>query len=55
MEGGGSVQVNHCRGGSLQFHMVIKLKGAVANYEMLQLIVSTIGGQCNVDSAGFVL
>jgi len=55
MEGGGAVQVNPWRGGSLQFRVVIKLKGTLANHEMLQLIADTIGGQCNIDSAGFVL
>jgi hypothetical protein len=43
-DGDGSIQVNHWRRKLLQFRLVIKLKNTPANYEMLTIIRSFIGG-----------
>lgn len=44
MEGEGSIQVNHWRRKILQYRFVIKLKYTEANFYMLKLIQSKIGG-----------
>jgi hypothetical protein len=44
MDGDGSIQVNHWRGQSLQYRLVIKLKHTIENMSMLLLINKHIGG-----------
>ncbi len=52
MEGDGSIQVNHWRRKILQSRFVIKLKYTEANYHMLKLIQSKIGGTVKENRTG---
>ena len=44
MDGDGSIQVNHWRGTSLQFRLIIKLSNLPANHTMLIMIAKVVGG-----------
>jgi cytochrome c oxidase subunit 1 len=48
MDGDGSIQVNHWRGQSLQYRLIIKLSNIKSNYKMLIEIAKVIGGTVRI-------
>ena len=48
MDGDGSIQVNHWRKKNLQYRFVIKLRFCPENFNMLNLIKETIGGNVRI-------
>jgi len=48
MDGDGSIQVNHWRGQSLQYRLVIKLSNLKSNYNMLVDIAKVVGGTVRI-------
>jgi hypothetical protein len=51
MDGDGSIQVNHWRGQSLQYRLVIKLSNLKSNYNMLIEIAKVVGGTVRIIGA----
>lgn len=54
MDGDGSIQVNHWRGQSLQYRLVIKLSNIKSNYNMLIEIAKVIGGTVRITGKGVI-
>jgi hypothetical protein len=52
MDGDGSIQVNHWRGQSLQYRLIIKLSNIKSNYNMLIEIAKVIGGTVRITGKG---
>jgi hypothetical protein len=52
MDGDGSIQVNHWRGQSLQYRLIIKLSNLKSNYNMLIEIAKVIGGTVRITGKG---
>ena len=52
MDGDGSIQVNHWRGQSLQYRLVIKLSNIKSNYNMLIEIAKVVGGTVKITGKG---
>ena len=48
MDGDGSIQVNHWRGQSLQYRLIIKLSNLKSNYNMLIEIAKVVGGTVRI-------
>ena len=56
IDGDGSIQVNHWRGKSLQYRIVVKLAIQANNLNMLKLIANAYGGNVKLDSKnGYVM
>ena len=52
MDGDGSIQVNHWRGQSLQYRLIIKLSNLKSNYNMLIEIAKVVGGTVKITGKG---
>jgi uncharacterized protein (DUF433 family) len=52
MDGDGSIQVNHWRGQSLQYRLIIKLSNLKSNYNMLIEIAKVVGGTVRITGKG---
>ena len=52
MDGDGSIQVNHWRGQSLQYRLIIKLSNIKSNYNMLIEIAKVVGGTVRITGKG---
>lgn len=52
MDGDGSIQVNHWRGKSLQYRLIIKLSNIKSNYNMLIEIAKIVGGTVRITGKG---
>jgi Cytochrome C and Quinol oxidase polypeptide I/LAGLIDADG endonuclease len=52
MDGDGNIQVNHWRGQSLQYRLVIKLSNLKSNYNMLIEIAKVVGGTVRITGKG---
>lgn len=52
MDGDGSIQVNHWRGQSLQYRLIIKLFNIKSNYSMLIEIAKVVGGTVRITGKG---
>lgn len=48
IDGDGSLQVNHWRGRSIQFRLVVKLRNKPYNYEILTIIANRYGGYVRI-------
>lgn len=52
IDGDGSLQVNHQNGQYLQFRVVVKLKAAWGNYQMLRMVAAAYGGTVRFEAIG---